>query len=154
MKKIIVAIVAIALLSFSCKSIGPKKINHDRFDYSQALADSWKKQMLLNIIKIRYLELPIFLDVGQLVSGYSMERTVNVGGSITPNAGLGSVGASGKYTDRPTITYIPLTGERFLAGFLTPIQPVNVFSLLQSGYEADFVLEMCLDSFNVTVTRF
>ena len=104
--------------------------------------------MLLNIVKVRYLELPIFLDVGQLVSGYSMETSVNLGGNLTPNGGLGSIGASGRYTDRPTITYLPMTGEKFLQGFLTPLKPVNVFSLVQSGYAADFVLELCLDSFN------
>ena len=135
-------------LGSGCGSIGPKKISRDRLDYSFVLAESWKKQMLLNIVKVRYLELPIFLDVGQLVSGYSMETSVNLGGNLTPAGGLGSLGASGRYTDRPTITYLPLTGEKFLEGFLTPIKPVNVFSLVQSGYAADFVLELCLDSFN------
>lgn len=58
------------------------------------------------------------------------------------------MGTSGRYTDRPTITYTPLTGEKFLESFLTPLPPVNVFSLMQSGYAADFLLELCLDSFN------
>jgi hypothetical protein len=105
--------------------------------------------MLLNIVKVRYLDLPIFLDVGQVVSGYSLETSVNLGATFTSaNSQLGSVGAQGRYTDRPTITYMPLTGEQFLEGFLTPIQPTSVFSLLQSGYSADFILELCLDSLN------
>lgn len=141
------------LLGAGCRSIGPNKVTRDRFDYSQSLSDSWKNQMLLNIVKVRYLDLPIFLDVGQLVTGYSLETSVNLGGSVTPGGGLGSVGGQGRYTDRPTITYIPLTGDRFLEGFLTPVKPVNVFSLLQSGYEADFILELCLDSFNGLYNR-
>ena len=153
LKRLALPVIVMILLGTGCRSIGPKKVTHDRFDYSRALADSWKKQMLLNIVKVRYLDLPIFLDVGQLVSGYSFETSMNVGGSITPSGGLGSVGAQGKYTDRPTITYMPLTGEQFLEGFLTPIQPLNVFSLIQSGYEADFVLELCLDSFNGLFNR-
>lgn len=148
MKLFIFTISIIVLLGSGCASIGPKKVTRDRFDYSKSLSDSWKNQMLLNIVKVRYLDLPIFLDVGQLVTGYSLETSVNVGGSINPAGGFGSVGGSGRFTDRPTITYIPLTGDRFLEGFLTPIKPVNVFSLLQSGYEADFILELCLDSFN------
>jgi hypothetical protein len=104
--------------------------------------------MLTNIIKVRYLDLPIFLDVGQLVTGYSLETSVNLGGTLSQGGGLGSLGAQGRYTDRPTITYIPMTGDRFLEGYLTPVKPINVFSLLQSGYEADFILELCLDSFN------
>lgn len=151
--RITVFLTVTALLLVDCKSIGPKKVTHDRFNYSQALADSWKRQMLLNIVKLRYLDLPIFLDVGQLVSGYSLETTVNVSGNISTGNKIGSLGASGRYTDRPTITYLPLTGEKFLEGFLTPIQPVTVFSLLQSGYEADFILELCLDSFNGLFNR-
>ena len=138
----------VVFIFLSCSSIGPKKITRDRFEYSQVLGNSWEKQMLLNIIKVRYIELPIFLDIGQIVSGYSMETSVNVGGNFTGGGALGSLGASGRYTDRPTITYMPLTGQRFLEGFLTPIRPVNVFSLIQSGYAADFVLDLCLDSFN------
>lgn len=135
-------------LGSACGSLGPKKITADRLDYSTVLAESWKKQMLLNILKVRYLDLPIFLDVGQLVTGYSMETSVNAGGSFAGGTGVGSLGASGKYTDRPTITYMPMTGDRFLESFLTPIQPLHVFSLVQSGYPADFILELCLDSFN------
>ena len=151
MKQLTLLMVAIALLGVGCASIGPKKMTGDRFDYSQALSDSWKNQMLMNIVKVRYLDLPIFLDVGQVVSGYTLETGINVSGQVAP-VGRGDtylgLGGHGTFTDRPTITYMPLTGERFLEGFLTPIQPVKVFSLLQSGYAADFVLELCLDSLN------
>lgn len=142
---------AVCLLS-GCTSIGPAKIPGDRFGYSHALAESWKSQMLLNIVKVRYMDLPIFLDIGQVVSGYSMETSVNVGGTLSSAGAVqgdfGALGASGKYTDRPTITYMPLTGDRFLEGFLVPIQPEKVFVLVQAGYAADFILELCLDSFN------
>jgi hypothetical protein len=109
--------------------------------------------MLLNIVKVRYLDLPIFLDVGQVVSSYSLETTVDLGGSFSSAFNSGSLGAQGRYTDRPTITYMPLTGEEFLKGILIPIRPVNVFSLIQSGYAADFILELCLDSFNGLYNR-
>lgn len=151
MKQLIALTVTLALASAGCQSVGPSKVTSDRFNYSQALADSWKSQMLLNIVKVRYLDLPIFLDVGQVVSGYSLETSINMGGTLSSGAvqgDFGSLGAARRFTDRPTITYMPLTGERFLEGFLNPIEPANVFSLLQSGYAADFVLELCLDSFN------
>jgi hypothetical protein len=153
MKFFVYLLLVIGLLGSGCRSIGPNKVTHDRFAYSQSLAYSWKSQMLLNIVKIRYLDLPVFLDVGQLVTGYSLETSVDVGGNFFSGGGFGSVGGQGRYTDRPTITYKPLTGDRFLEGFLTPIPPVNVFSLLQSGYAADLLLELCLDSFNGLYNR-
>jgi hypothetical protein len=53
-----------------------------------------------------------------------------------------------RYTDRPTITYTPLTGDKFLRGLMTPIQPSSVFFLLQSGYAADFVMALSVESLN------
>ena len=50
----------------ACESIGPSTIARDRFDYSSAVGQSWKAQMLLNIVKIRYGDTPVFLEVGQV----------------------------------------------------------------------------------------
>src|SRR6266481_2911283 len=66
-----------------CTHLGPKTIPVDRFDYSAAIADSWKQQTLLNIVKLRYMDLPVFVDVASIVSGYSMETSGNVGGQIS-----------------------------------------------------------------------
>ncbi len=137
-----------------CHSIGPTTIPRDRFDYSAALADSWKSMMLLNIVKIRYLDLPVFLEVGQVVSGYTLETSGSVGGGIyqagaasSPGNNL-TVGAAARYSQQPTITYNPLMGDKFLEGFLRPVEPARVFALLESGYAADFVLQMGLEFFN------
>jgi hypothetical protein len=142
----------VLLLVAGCNSIGPKTIPRDRFSYSTALAESWKSQMLLNLVKTRYLDLPIYLEVGQIVSGYSLETGVEIFGQVSPQSmrgdTFGGLGTHGTFTDRPTITYSPLTGERFLQSFLTPIHPAKVFALVQSGYAADFILELSVESLN------
>ena len=128
--------------------------SRDRFDYSSAVADSWKQQALLNIVKLRYADTPVFLDVGQIVSGYTFQGTVS--GNYGQNYPFGapgnltnySVGAQGTYTDRPTITYTPLTGQQYMKGLVTPIAPSSVLFLIQAGYAADFVLLMTVESIN------
>src|SRR6266481_5085286 len=53
--------------------VGPKSIAHDRFDYSGAITRSWKEQMLLNMVKLRYMDPPMFLNVQQVVQQYTLE---------------------------------------------------------------------------------
>ena len=145
-------LVLAAALFTGCRSIGPHTVSTDRFDYSSAIADSWKQQTLLNIVKLRYVDLPVFVDVSSVVAGYSLQTGITAGGSFpsTPNFGgnTATVGGSAIYTDRPTITYTPLTGQKFLKGLVTPIDPKNIFFMLQSGYAADFVLGLTVESLN------
>jgi len=145
------AAVVVSLL-VGCKSIGPGTVARDRYDYSSSISESWKRQTLLNIVKLRYLDPPIFVDVGQIVAGYSFETGVNVGGQISSgNAIQGNsllFGAQGKFTDRPTVTYTPLTGNKFVKALMTPLVPESVFFTIQSGWPADGVLMMAAASVN------
>jgi hypothetical protein len=144
-------LVAAAMLT-GCAHLGPHSVAVDRFDYSTAVADSWKRQTLLNIVKVRYLDLPVFVDVASIVAGYTMQTGVNINGTLSSEKAVQgnflAAGGQAIYTDRPTITYVPLTGEKFLHGLITPIDPKNVFFLLQSGYAADFILGLTVESLN------
>jgi len=118
---------AVALLAVGgCRSIGPSTVSRDRVDYSTAVAESWKRQALLNIVKVRYMDTPIFVDVGQIVSGYSLETGLSAAAAGFPYANTDQLQVQGstKFTDRPTITYVPLTGNRFIAGPATSASPI------------------------------
>jgi len=135
-----------------CHSVGPGSVARDRFDYSASLGESWKRQTLLNIVKMRYVDPPIFVDVGQIVSGYQLQTTANVGGQISSAGAVQGnsllLGGSGTYIDRPTITYTPLTGNKFIKGLMTPLSPESVFFTIQSGWPADQVLFLTVAEMN------
>ena len=142
----------VSAILVGCAHIGPRTVAVDRFDYSSAIADSWKQQTLLNIVKLRYMDLPVFVDVASIVAGYSLQAGVTVGGVVSSSGGAqgnyGSLGGQAIYTERPTITYVPMTGEKYLRGLITPIDPKSIFFMLQSGYPADFVLGLTVESLN------
>jgi hypothetical protein len=147
-----VATIAATVLFTGCHGLGPGSVARDRFDYSASISESWKRQTLLNIVKLRYLDPPIFVDVGQIVAGYSFETGINASGSFPETSGLGGntavVGGSARFTDRPTITYTPLTGNKFVQSLMTPLPPDAVFFTVQSGYAADAVFSAAVGAMN------
>lgn len=134
-----------------CQSTGPRTIAHDRIDYGMAIDASWRRQTLLSIVKLRYLETPTFMDVGQVVAGYTLETSVSAEGQLAKtDAGDTFAGIGGKavFTDRPTITYTPLTGSKFVKSLMMPVLPESVFFTIDSGWPADAVLFASLRSIN------
>jgi hypothetical protein len=59
-----------------CGGIGSHTVAPDRFDYTEALSSSWKQQMLINMVKLRYGDTPVFLDVASVISQYSVQTQV------------------------------------------------------------------------------
>jgi hypothetical protein len=151
----------LALLS-ACTSIGAGSVNRDRLDYAEALANSWKEQTLLNIVKLRYADAPVFLEVSSVISSYQLQSQVSlaatVSSGLTPGLpdtlGRGAtVGVGGLYTDRPTITYTPLQGDKFTRELLRPIAPAALFQLVQAGYPVDLIFQLAVRAINGVYNR-
>jgi len=142
----------VAVLSLSgCASYGPPSVDRDRNDYINSIASSWKQQTLLNIVKIRYADTPVFLDVGQIISGYQLQGTVAITGTLNSASYFGdilSLGSSGSFTDKPTITYSPLTGAHFIQVMITPIPPPALLMRAQEGWPIDVLLQIGAQSIN------
>ena len=143
---------AVAILFLvGCSGIGPKTISRDRFDYSSAISNSWKKQMLLNMVKIRYADIPVFVDVASVINQYALEGEITLGASWNNSSLVGdgqNVGGTGRYRDQPTITYAPLMGRRFAESLVKPIPPPAIFFLIQTGIRVDYVFRTCVQTIN------
>ena len=149
---------ALAVLGLlGCHHIGPSTIIEDRVAYDDAIATSWKEQALLNIVKLRYGDTPFFVDVAQIVSGYSL------GEQVTPTVGftqshfpqatfadrlIGGLAVQQSYMDRPTVSYAPQTRPEFIRNLALPLSPTAVLYLMQAGYPVDLVFELTLDAIN------
>jgi hypothetical protein len=147
----------VIFLLVGCASIGPGTVTRDRFDYLTALSDSWKSQMLINTVKLRYGDTPVFLDIASIISGYTLEGGASISGQFAPKERgdtFGAFGISGLFADRPTITYMPLSGERFTRSLLRPIPPPALLALIEAGYPIDLILRVCASSINGIRNRF
>ena len=107
---------------------------------------------MLNLLKVRYSDVPVFMDIASVISAYELTGSVSLSGQVAP-AGrsgdtFGSVGGTGLYSDKPTISYQPLAGEKFTRSLMLPIPIPALLSLIESGYPADLVLRLCVNSIN------
>jgi len=145
------SIILVTALVSACSSVGPKTMDRDQLDYGRSIGQNWKDQMLANLVRLRYVDMPVYLDVGQIVAGYSLETQLSGGlgyGTAFDSSNTASLGASGRFTDRPTITYTPKTGTEYLTSLLRPIEPAGLLSLIQSGYDANLLFTWAVEAIN------
>jgi hypothetical protein len=120
-------------------------------DYNAAIAASTQEQLLLNLVRLRYNEVPVFLKVSSVISQYSRVGSLRAGAGANASPSgddTATLGGSLVWADRPTITYTPVSGQEFSRNLLTPIPPHSLFQILQSGWPAELVLKVAVWSIN------
>lgn len=131
--------------------MGPRTIPAARFNYNETIARSLNEQLLLNLVRLRYRDTPLFIDVGTVAAQYTLSGrasaspTINIDGKEANEYGFG---LGGSYSERPTITYVPLKGEEFAQRLLAPISPINLILLSQSGWSIERLLLCCVQRIN------
>ena len=145
------ALCSAILLSACVTRLGPRTIPAARFDYNERIAQSQNDQLLLNLVRLRYRDTPVFLDVGTVIAQYTLDARLGVSPGInvegTDNTELG-VDLGGRYSEQPTITYEPISGAEFTRRLLTPISPQTIILLSQSGWSVERLLMCCVDRIN------
>jgi hypothetical protein len=138
------------MTAIGCTHVSPRIVIRDRFDYGQSVAESWKRQMLLNVVRIRYADAPVFMDVTSVILSYTVLENANAAATLFSSSSPNEVtlGASGSFANTPTITYQPLTGDKFMKNMLRPIPPAAVFQLLQAGWSAEMLLRISVETIN------
>jgi len=134
----------------ACQSVGPGRIPPDNFSYNESLGKTANEQMVLNLVRLRHIEVPVFLTIGSVVTGYSWNRSlgVSLGAAFSPGFDITSADANPNisFSENPTISYTPLTGKEFTERMLKPLPLEGIFALGQSGWPIDLLLIMGLQN--------
>ena len=117
-----------AILScFGC-SLGPRSLLNSRLQYNDAVKTTSEQQLLLNIVRLRYVDTPSSLAISSIAD----QQEVVAGLGMVPffmSAGAGDVGsyrnsilpqAQVSGTTRPTLSYTPLDDEDFTRRHFSP----------------------------------
>jgi len=154
-KRLITAVSAIFLMA-GC-ALGPRMVELNRIKYNESVKVTSERQLLLNIVRLRYVDSPSSLSVttiaeqpeiaaslqalpfftssaaGQAFGGYA--------GTILPQAQLsGAV--------RPTLSYAPMDDQEFTRKLFTPISLEGVAYVGRTTWPLSTVCRLYLENLN------
>ncbi|QLA16982.1 hypothetical protein [Desulfolutivibrio sulfoxidireducens] len=164
------ALAVVALFLTGCGTMGPTAMKGNRTAYNIGIQQSDKEELLLNLVRIRYLEPPFFMSVGSVSSSFNYQVTTGVSADINDGPVRSTVpytisektgqitgyadSLSGyplsvvkpnlefQYYESPTITYTPLQGEKYVTQLLSEIDPGRLFFLFRAGADMDMLLDV------------
>ena len=132
-----------------CQSVGPSAIRVGRAKYNDAIQQTDKQQMLLNIVRLRYADVPYFLEVSSVIAAPVFEASGVFDTSFGPDSlDAYDLGGGIKYAETPVIVYAPLGGETFARRLLTPLDLDTIALLHNAGWDSERVFRLCVQSIN------
>src|ERR1700722_12089326 len=93
--------------------VGPNAIRYTRIRYNEVVRDTNDEQLLINIVRLRYADSPVFIDLPNITSQFEMVGRGNyLGGYGNQTPGRASLGFGElSLRDTPTLSYHPREGR-------------------------------------------
>ena len=131
----------VAMLMLQGCLAGPKFYQGSFNEYNDAVRKTSDGQMLANLVRMRYYESPVFLQVASISTSFNLSGNAGASATLNENAmdnyGL-SAGAG--YSENPTITFsLPESGA-YYGRLLAPLSAEQVTSLVLAGFDCELVL--------------
>ncbi|MHC4820991.1 MAG: hypothetical protein ACYTDX_04640 [Planctomycetota bacterium] len=131
------------------KALGAETIYDGRADYNTAIQRTDAEQLLLNLVRLRYRDTTYFLEVSSVSTTFESSGTLGGEGTFVKGApNPYDAFASFKWSEKPTVTYAPLKGDKFVKQLMTPVNLDTLVLLTQSGWSAERVLGVLLRGMN------
>jgi hypothetical protein len=136
-----------------CRSVGPAALQQSHSDFNNSIAHTNDEQLLLNLVRMRYLETTLFLEVDTVTDSRSSSFRAGVDDAkilISPSTRITELtpafGASA--TQTPTIVYSPMRGQTFVNRLFSPMPLPLLLSLIHSGWSASRVFGIFVECVN------
>ncbi|MZG30398.1 MAG: hypothetical protein F3741_06255 [Nitrospinae bacterium] len=137
------------LLSIGCTTLGPATIKSQRSNYNLAVQKTNDEQLLLNLARLKYRDTPFFMEVSSVASQFILSTTGEASATLQDSVkGLFGLGASVGMTERPTVTYSPLQGDKFIQRVLAPLPLQTITLLYHSGWSVERIFRLCFQRMN------
>ncbi|MBV8555614.1 MAG: hypothetical protein JO116_08610 [Planctomycetaceae bacterium] len=126
------ALVATCVAAGGC--LGPQAVSHTRIRYNEVFRSTNDQQLLLNIVRLRYADSPVFIDLPNITSQFEASGLGNYNGGYgyqfrgPTSLGFGQL----SLRDTPTLSYHPREGKEIARALLTPLS-AELLQVLRTG---------------------
>jgi hypothetical protein len=141
------AILPLSLIG--CVNLGPTTLKSERSNYNLAVQRTNDEQLLLNLVRLKYRDTPFFMEVSSVASQFTLSSTANASATLKEGVkGLFGLGGSVGMSEKPTVTYSPLQGDRFIQRVLSPLPLQTIVLLFHSGWSIERIFRLCFQRMN------
>jgi hypothetical protein len=129
--------------------LGPETVRYTRLRYNEVVRDTNDEQLLINIVRLRYADSPIFIDLPNITSQVELASRGNyLGGYGNQVRGPASLGFGElSLRDTPTLSYHPREGREIAKALLTPLSS-DLFIVVNGGANIEQLLLLSLNDIN------
>ena len=126
--------------------LGPTAIRGTRLHYNQAYERTADQEVLLNIVRMRYADSPVFIDLPAITSQFEASSN-GVGGASNVTRELGYLSGNFLLRDAPTLSYVPRAGRDYAKTLITPLKAETLMNTSPGGNTRNVFLA-AIDSIN------
>jgi len=136
----------------ACSSLGPDALSQGRPAYNEAIAATNAEQYLSWIVRQRYGLPSSQLAVASITANVRFSSTANVDVGVGPSenfvGNLVPLSGGVTYDENPTISYVPLQGEKHLRKLLSPVPMGTLGLLLNINHQPSGILAVLVKRVN------
>ena len=138
-----------AFIFVGCAHHGPVSLKSERSKYNLAIQKTNDEQLLLNLIRLKYRDTPFFMEVSNVASQFSLQKKASITAQLENMANdIFNLGASTAYEEKPTISYSPLQGDKFVQNFLSMLPLKTIALLFHSGWSVERIFRISFQRLN------
>ena len=135
-----------------CSLYGPQLTPPSHLAYNEAVQQTEQRELLLNLVRLRYLDGPEFLSISSISSQMRFDAAASLSGDFGDDGGstarLITPGASVQYSESPTITFVPQHDDEFMRRLVSPISLDSLYLLTRYGWSLERVLSLISEEVN------
>jgi hypothetical protein len=129
-----------------CALRGPALTPTSHLAYNEAVQQGEQRELLLNLVRLRYLEAPEFLAISSISSQMQFDARASLGGTFGDDQTLATrlitPGAEVGYSESPTVTFAPQHSDEFTRRLVAPVDLDRLYLLMRYGWSLERTLRL------------